>query len=73
MSFWGLGILYNLKAKLLRFECAHGPRTPIEGISQRNLKFWANDANDALAVPKNLGLGLDFRSYSEGDFLTGLP
>ena len=22
MSFWGSGILYNLKAKLLRFECA---------------------------------------------------
>ena len=27
----------------------------------------------ASAVPKNLGLGLDFRLCSEGDFLTGCP
>ena len=26
-----------------------------------------------LAVPKNLGLGVDFRSCSDGDFLTGCP
>ena len=25
----------------------------------------------ALAIPKNLGVGVDFRLYSEGDFLTG--
>ena len=25
----------------------------------------------ASAVPKDLGLGFDFRPYSEGDFLTG--
>ena len=25
----------------------------------------------ALAVPKNLGVGIDFRPCSEGDFLTG--
>ena len=27
----------------------------------------------ALAVPKNLGVGVDFRPCSEGDFLTGHP
>ena len=27
----------------------------------------------ASAVPKNLGVGVDFRSCSEGDFLTGRP
>ena len=27
----------------------------------------------ASAVPKNLGLGLDFRLCSEGDFFTGCP
>ena len=26
----------------------------------------------ALAVPKNLGVGVDFGPYSEGDFLTGV-
>ena len=52
----------------------HGLRTPNEGINQRNLKIWADVADkDASAVPKNLGLGLDFRLCSEGDFLTGCP
>ena len=52
----------------------HGPRTPKEGISQRNLKFWADVTTKyASAVPKNLGLGFDVRPCSEGDFLTGLP
>ena len=27
----------------------------------------------ASAVPKNLGVGVDFRLCSEGDFLTGRP
>ena len=43
----------------------HGLRTPNEGINQRYLKNWA--------VPKNLGLGLNFRPYSEGCFLSGRP
>ena len=52
----------------------HGLRTPNEGINQRNLKVWANVADKyASAVPKNLGLGFDFRTSSEGDFLTGRP
>ena len=27
----------------------------------------------ASAIPKNLGVGVDFRPCSEGDFLTGRP
>ena len=27
----------------------------------------------ASAVPKNLGMGIDFRACCEGDFLTGRP
>ena len=27
----------------------------------------------ALAMPKNLGVGVDFQQDSEGDFLTGCP
>ena len=35
--------------------------TPNEGINQQNLKFWANMADKyASAVPKNLGVGVDF-------------
>ena len=30
-------------------------------------------AKYALAVPKNLGVGVDFRPCSESDFLTGRP
>ena len=52
----------------------HGLRTPSEGIYQRNLKIWADMADKyALAVPKNLGLGLNFRPCSEGYFLSGRP
>ena len=59
--FWGLGP-------------KHGLRTPNEGINQRNLKTWANVADKyASAVLKNLGVGVDFRPGSEGDFLTGRP
>ena len=52
----------------------HGLRTPNEGMNQRNLKFWAVVADKyASAVPKDLGLGFDFRPCSECDFLTGRP
>ena len=40
----------------------HELRTSNEGINQRS---------ENLAVPKNLGVGVDFRPCSEGDFLTG--
>ena len=52
---------------------AHGLRTPNEGINQRNLKIWADVADKlyASAVRKNLGVGVDFRPCSEGDFLIG--
>ena len=43
----------------------HGLRTPNEGINQRNLKICGDVAD------KNLGLGVDFRPRSKGDFLTG--
>ena len=54
----------------------HGVRTPNEGINQRNLKIWPDVSchrqnSYASAVPKNLGVGVDFRLCSEGDFLTG--
>ena len=45
-----------------------------EGINQRNLKLWAEMADKiCFDRPKNLGLGLDFRPCSEGDFPTGCP
>ena len=55
-------------------KCTHGLRIPNEGINQRNLKIWADVADKIClgcwAVPKNLGVGVDFRPCSEGDFLT---
>ena len=55
-------------------ELCHGLRTPNEGINQRNLKIWADVADkNALAVPKNLGVGVNFRPCSEGYFLSGRP
>ena len=52
----------------------HGLRTPDEGINQRNLKIWADVADKIfLGLPKYLGVGVDFRSFSEGDFLSGCP
>ena len=52
----------------------HRLRTRNEGINLKNLKIWADIADKyALAVPKNLGVGVDFRPCSEGDFLTGRP
>ena len=49
----------------------HGLGTPNEGINQRNMKIWANrQTKYALAVSKNLGVGVDFRPCSEGHFLT---
>ena len=53
-------------AELRKDTFKHGLRTPNEGKNQRNLKIWAN-----VAVPKNLGVGVDFWPCSEGDFLTG--
>ena len=53
----------------------HGLRTPNEGRNQRNLKIWAGvaDTKNASAVPKNLGVGVNFRLCSEGYFLSGRP
>jgi hypothetical protein len=61
------------KAKI-EFGYAHGLRTPNEGINQRYLKNWADVADKyAAAVPKNLGLGLNFWPCSEGYLLSGRP
>ena len=50
----------------------HGLRTPNEGINQRNMEIWAMwHTKYTSAVPKNLGVGVDFRPCSESDFLTG--
>ena len=52
----------------------HGLRTPNEVINQIYLKNWADAAEKyASAVPKNLGLGLEFRPCNEVDFLTRCP
>ena len=50
---------------------AHGLRTPNEGINQKNLPMW--QTKYASAVPMNLGVGMDFRPCSEGNFLTECP
>ena len=60
-------------------SAAFGPNiwfewTPTEGINKRNLKIWADVADKyVLAVPKNLGVGVDFRPCSEGNFLSRRP
>ena len=42
----------------------HGLRTPNEGINQSNLKIGAMwQTKYALAVPKNLGVGVDFLPF----------
>ena len=52
--------------------CGHGLRTPNEGINQRKFGLmW--QTKYALVVPKNLGVGVDFRLFSEGDFLSEHP
>ena len=59
-----------------RSPTKHGLRTPNEGMNQRYLKKWADamwQTKYASAVPKNLGVGVDFRPFSEDDFLTGRP
>jgi hypothetical protein len=59
----------------VNYSSYHGLRTPNEGINQRYLKNWTDvrQTKYALAVPKNLGLGLNFRPCSEGYFLSGRP
>ena len=46
----------------------------IEGMIQRNLKIWTDVADKICfgRIPKNLGVGDDYRPCSEGDFLTGV-
>ena len=52
----------------------HGLRTPNEGIYQMYLKNWADVATKyASAIPKNLGMGLNFQPGSEGYFLSRRP
>ena len=55
----------------------HGLRTPNEGINQRNLKIcadaWCGRQNMLRLYLKYLGVGVDFRPFSEGDFLSGRP
>ena len=53
----------------------HGLWTPNEGINQRYLKNWADvaDKKYALAIPKYLGLGLNFRPCNKDHFLSGRP
>ena len=50
----------------------YGLRTYNEGMNQRNLKIWADVADDicmyASAVPKNLEVGVDSWPCSEGNF-----
>ena len=58
--------------EILTYHLKHGLRTTNEGINQRNLKIGPMcQTKYASAVPKNLGVGVDFRPCSIGDFLTG--
>jgi len=54
---------------------SHGLRTPNEGINENNLENLGRSGRQkkASVVPKNLGVGVDFRPFSEGDFLSGRP
>ena len=51
----------------------HGLWTTNEGIDQRNLKIWANVADKYASAEPKKGVGLDFQSCNEGDFLTERP
>jgi hypothetical protein len=56
---WLFGQKYFFQVNLLYWK--RGLQTPNEGINQRNLKIWADVADKyALAVLKNLGVGVDF-------------
>ena len=37
------------------------------------IKYFITRTKYASAVPKNLGVGVDFRPFSEGNFLSGCP
>ena len=52
----------------------HGLRTSNESINQRNLKFGLMlQTKYASAVPKDLGVGVDFWPCNKSDFLIGRP
>ena len=72
MRIWGLEKTGSHKICVSSNNTSnHGLRTPNEGINQRYLKNWANAY--AYAVPKNLGVRVNFRPCSEGYFLSGRP
>ena len=53
-------------------EGVHGLQTSNEGINQRNLKIWADVADKiCFGRTQQLGMGVNFRPCSDGDFLTG--
>ena len=61
---------------ILDYQDNHDHKLPIpnEGMNQRNLKIWANVVDKiCFGRTKNLGVGVDFRPCSEGNFLTGRP
>ena len=50
----------------------HGLWTPHEVINQRNLKIWADVADKiCFGRTQQLGMGVNFRPCSDGDFPTG--
>ena len=53
----------------------HGLRTPNEGINQKKSENLGRCGRQNMlrAVPKYLGVGVDFRPCSEDNFLTGRP
>ena len=54
------------------WEGVHGLQTSNEGINQRNLKIWADVADKiCFGRTQQLGMGVNFRPCSDGDFLTG--
>merc|ERR1712129_462549 len=57
--------IYKNRVRLCAVQQEHGLRTPNEGINQRYLKNCLWQTKNASAIPKNLGLGLNFRPCSE--------
>ena len=56
------------------YKLSHGLLTPNGSKNQRTLKISADvQTKYVSAVPKKLGVGVDFLSFSEVDFLTRRP
>jgi hypothetical protein len=60
----------NYRSQLVEEVAEHGLRTPNEGINLRRQIGSMWQTKYASAVPKHLGVGVNFRTCSEGYFLS---